>query len=59
MTNCDCNYLLGDIFNRDFIREMKARGYDIKTLKFEIKVDEKGERFKDKFPTLAKESETI
>ena len=56
-TCCDCNYMLGDIFTREFEKEMKERGYDIKTLKFEIKVDEKSKTFKEKFPTLAKELE--
>lgn len=55
-TVCDCNYLFSDIFTNEFVKEMEERGYDIKTLKFEIKVDEKGKRFKEKFPTLYKNS---
>ena len=54
-TECDANYLLSDIFTKDFVKEVTERGYDIKTLKFEIKVDETGKRFETKFPTLAKE----
>ena len=56
-TNCDMGYLFYDVFTKEFKKEMKERGYDIETLKFEIKVDEKGERFKEKFPTLSKEIE--
>ncbi|XZH78899.1 hypothetical protein ACSW8S_18695 (plasmid) [Clostridium perfringens] len=56
-TVCDCNYLFSNVFNDDFVEEIKARGYDITTLKFEIKVDEKGERFEKKFPSLSKELE--
>ena len=56
-TNCDTNYLLSDIFNKEFINEMVDRGYDISTLKFEIKVDENAKGFEDKFPTLAKRVE--
>ena len=57
LTVCDCNYLFSNVFNDDFVEEIKARGCDITTLKFEIKVDEKGERFKTKFPSLSKELE--
>lgn len=53
-TVCDCNYLFSEVFTNNFVKEMKERGYDITTLKFEIKVDEKGERFKEKFPSLSK-----
>lgn len=53
-TSCDMGYLFG-IFNKEFIKEMKDRGYDIMSLRFEIAVDPKGERFEEKFPTLAKE----
>lgn len=52
-TKCDCNYLLCNIFNDNFVKEMKSRGYDLTTLKFEIKVDSNGKRFKEKFPTLS------
>lgn len=53
MTKCDCNYLLSDIFNDEFVKEITSMGYDIKSLKFEIAVDTKGNRYKEKFPTLA------
>lgn len=58
-TKCDCNYLLSLMFNSDFEREMKSRGYDITTLKFEITVDKNGERFSEKFPTLAKMEDKV
>jgi hypothetical protein len=48
-------YLFCDVFNKDFIKEMKDRGYDIKSLKFKIKVDTESSRFKERFPTLARE----
>ena len=35
-TNADAAYLFG-FFNKDFIKEMAERGYDITTVKFEIK----------------------
>ena len=54
-TVCDCNYLFSDIFTDDFVKDMESRGYDIKTLKFEITVDVKGERFEEKLPTLYKQ----
>lgn len=54
LTVCDSNYLFSKVFTDEFEKEMKDRGYDITTLKFEIKVDEKGERFKEKFPSLSK-----
>jgi hypothetical protein len=53
-TKCDANYMCC-IFNREFIEEIKKRGYDITTLKFEITVDEKNERFPERFPTLYQE----
>lgn len=56
LTKCDSNYIFSEVFNDEFIEEIKRRGYDITTLKFEIKVDEKGERFEEKFPTLYKQS---
>lgn len=54
-TSSDMGYLFTDIFNKDFIQEMKSRGYDIKTLKFEITVDENGDSYQEKFPTLSNE----
>lgn len=56
-TNCDMNYLFCEVFTTEFKKEMENRGYDITTLKFEIKVDEKGKRFKEKFPTLSRKIE--
>jgi hypothetical protein len=53
MTRCDSAYLAFKVFNNEFVKEMKDRGYDIKTLKFEITVDEKDKRYAEKFPTLA------
>lgn len=55
LTKCDCNYLFSEVFTDEFVKEIKSRGYDITTLKFEIKVDEKGERFEEKFPSLYKQ----
>jgi hypothetical protein len=55
MTKCDTSYLSFSVFTDKFVKEMKDRGYDIKTLKFEITVDKNGERYKDKFSTLAAE----
>lgn len=54
-TNCDMAYLLYDVFNKAFIEEMKDRGYDLTSLKFEIAVDPNSKTFKDRFPTLARE----
>lgn len=54
-TNCDSVYLLCDVFNKTFIEEMKDRGYDIKSLKFEISVDPNAKTFRERFPTLARE----
>lgn len=53
-TQCDMGYLCG-IFNKEFVEEMKNRGYDITSFKFEITVDNKGKIFEERFPTLAKE----
>ena len=53
-TKEDNYFIMEDVFNRKFIKEMKERGYDIETLKFEIKVDEKSSIFKNKFPALYK-----
>ena len=36
MTNADANYMLGNVFTPEFIKEIQRRGYDISTLKFEI-----------------------
>lgn len=52
-TRCDSAYLAFKCFNDEFAKEMVDRGYDIKTLKFEIVVDSKGKRYKERFPTLA------
>jgi hypothetical protein len=52
-TKCDSNYLFSNTFTDEFVKEIESRGYDIKTLKFEITVDEKGKRYQEKFPTLA------
>jgi hypothetical protein len=54
-TKSDMHYLFGEIFTLEFIKEIQNRGYDITTLKFEITVDSKGERFTENFPALAKE----
>lgn len=53
-TQCDMGYLF-EVFNKNFIKEMKDRGYDIKSLKFEIKVDTESDTFEERFPTLARE----
>lgn len=58
-TGCDCNYLLSDIFNKEFMEEMKSRGYDLSTLRFSINVDTKHKRFEEKFPTLSKQIKEI
>lgn len=55
-TKCDANYLLAYVFNDEFVKDMTARGYDITTLKFSIEVDKNGDRYQEKFPTLAKYS---
>ena len=52
LTKCDTAYLAFKVFTDEFVKEMKDRGYDIKTLKFEIAVDKNGERYKDKFSSL-------
>lgn len=53
-TKEDNYFMIEDVFNREFIKEMKDRGYDITSLKFEIKVDEKSSIFEKKFPALYK-----
>ena len=35
-TRRDLHYLFGFVFSAEFQKEMKERGYDLKTLKFEI-----------------------
>ena len=52
-TNADAAYLFG-FFNKDFIEEMAKRGYDITTLKFEIKPILPNF---EKFPTLSEQHE--
>lgn len=54
-TKCDGAYLADEVFNKEFIQEMIDRGYDIKTLKFEIKINPEQENFEKKFPSLSKE----
>ena len=56
LTKSDGHYLAGKVFSDEFVEEIKSRGYDITTLKFEIKVDENGNRFKEKFPSLYEQS---
>ena len=55
MTRCDGAYLAFNVFNKEFVKEMVDRGYDITSLKFEITVDKNGKRYKENFPTLAGE----
>lgn len=50
-TSCDGGYIQS-FFNNEFIKEMKARGYLIETLKFSICLDPTRT---DRFPTLIKE----
>lgn len=52
-TKCDGAYLAFNCFNDKFVKEMTARGYDIKTMKFEITVNKNGNRYEEKFPSLA------
>jgi hypothetical protein len=53
MTKCDGAYLAFKVFNNEFVKEMKDRGYNIKTLKFEITVDVNSDRYNERFPSLA------
>lgn len=53
LSKCDVNYLFANVFTDEFENEMKSRGYDIKTLKFSIEVDKNGDRYQEKFPSLA------
>ncbi len=55
-TKSDGHYL-SDIFNEQFTNELKERGYDIESLKFEITV--KPELRPDKFETLLKEKNEV
>lgn len=52
-TKCDGMYLAFKCFNDEFVKEMADRGYDIKTLKFEIIVDENSKIYRERFPSLA------
>lgn len=54
-TKTDANYLFANAFTDEFQKELIKRGYDITTIKFEITVDPKSERFETRFPSLAKE----
>jgi len=56
LTKCDANYLLAYVFNDEFVKDMTARRYDMTTLNFSIEVDKNGDRYQEKFPTLAKYS---
>lgn len=51
-TKTDAHYLHSSVFTDEFIEEIKKRGYDIKTLKFEIQPD--FNRRPEKFQTIAK-----
>jgi len=35
-THTDSNYLFDKVFSKEFVKEMTDRGYDVKTMKFEI-----------------------
>lgn len=56
-TVCDGHYI-ADLFNKSVVKELSDRGYDIKTLKFEISVDPNHPDFNKNFPTLAKENKS-
>lgn len=53
LTKADANYLFSYVFTDEFQKEFIKRGYDITTIKFEITVDPKSERFETRFPSLA------
>lgn len=36
MTQTDAHYLFDKVFTKDFVKEMTDRGYDVRTMKFEI-----------------------
>lgn len=52
-TKSDGAYLALTIFNKEFVKEMEQRGYDITKMRFEIPIKE-GAR-PEKFETLHKE----
>lgn len=52
-TKRDAHYLLGGVFTKEFADELERRGYDLSTLKFEIRVNKKSNIYKTKFPSLA------
>lgn len=54
LSKCDVDYLFANIFTDEFKKEMTSRGYDLKTLKFSIEVDKNGDKYQEKFPSLAK-----
>lgn len=51
LTVSDANYLLGHVFTKEFQEEIRRRGYDITTIKFEISPKFPTPR-PDKFNTL-------
>jgi hypothetical protein len=53
-TKCDAHFLSG-VFNENFLNELRDRGYDISTLKFEILVDKNSNKYAEMFPSLAQE----
>ena len=53
LTKSDAHWLSG-IFTAEFIQELKERGYDHTTMKFEVYPDLKGSKAEYKFPTLLK-----
>lgn len=36
MTQTDAHYLFDNVFTKEFVKEMTDRGYDVRTMKFEI-----------------------
>lgn len=36
MTQADAHYLFDKVFTKDFVKEITDRGYDVRTMKFEI-----------------------
>lgn len=36
MTQTDAHYLFDKVFTKEFVKEMTDRGYDVRTMKFEI-----------------------
>jgi len=53
LTKSDAHWLSG-IFNKQFTQELESRGYDITTLRFEIKV---GDNRPDKFESIMKQKQ--